>query len=285
MALPRVLGHEFVGVVVAAGADATTAVGTRVTADTDGGCGRCRWCLRGLAHACADQRRIGTQRDGGFAEYVAVPERSIRVVPAALDYRLACMLEPFACAVRAVGHLPNLVGTTGAVIGPGPIGLLAATALHDAGCNPVLVVGLPEDEHRLRAAEKLGFRTATVDEAPQRASEVEPLGGFDAVVDAVGSAGSLMLAARLTRFGGHVSIVGVGPAGTVDVRALLEKELTVHGSWRRLLKDWDTATAIALRRPDLVDLVDGLYGLEDARSALDALVERRHVKAIVQVNV
>ena len=284
VALPRTLGHEFVGTVEAVGPDTSIPVGTRLTADTDGGCGHCRWCRRGARHACERQSRIGTQRDGALAEFVVVPERSVYSLPAAVDDRVACLVEPFAAAVHAVEQLPMLVGRSAAVIGPGPVGLLAGVALEEAGCGPVLVVGLPEDTDRLRISERLGFDAVQTAEAVDRARTVTPLEGVDVVVDAVGSASSLMLAANMARFGGAISVVGLGPVGEVDVSRLVSKELTVTGSWRRLPTTWDRTLNIAARRPDLADLVDGLYGIDDHEAAFAALGRRAHLKTAIRVS-
>jgi len=281
--LPRVLGHEFIGRVEAIGPETSIAVGARVTADSDGGCGTCRFCRRGYPHACEQQSRLGHQRDGGLADYVLVPERSAHVLPPGMDERIACLLEPFAAAVHAVELLPNCAGTAGAVIGPGPIGLLAATALADAGCGPVLVAGLAEDDHRLEAARRLGFEGVTVEEAVASAQALGELGGADVVVDAVGSAASLTLAARLARFGGHIAIVGLGAAGHFAPLDLVSRELHVHGSWRRTPATWDRTITIAERNPQLASLVDGAYPLERFEEAFAALVARAHIKTVIEV--
>ena len=281
--LPRVLGHEFIGQVEAAGPETAIAVGSRVTADSDGGCGTCRFCRRGYPHACEQQSRLGHQRHGGLADYVLVPERSAHVLPPGLDERVACLLEPFAAAVHAVELLPNSAGSTGAVIGPGPIGLLAATALADAGCRPVLVVGLPEDRHRRAAAERLGFEAVIVEEAEPRARLLGALGGADVVVDSVGSADTLALALRMARFGAHISIVGLGAAGAFAPLDLVNRELHVHGSWRRTPATWDRTLAIAERNPQLAALVDGSYPLEHFEDAFAALIARDHIKTVIEI--
>ncbi len=282
--LPRTLGHELVGVVEEAGPDTTTPVGTRVTADSDGGCGSCRWCRRGLRNACERQSRIGTQRDGALADLVAVPERSIYPIPEAVSDRAACLLEPFGAAMHAVERLTLPPGGSAAVIGPGPVGLLAAVALEEAGCAPVLVAGLAEDAARLDVARGLGFEAVTTDRASERAAEVAPLGGVDVVVDAVGSAATLMLAADLARFGGQIAVVGLGGAGAVDVSRLVAKELTVAGSWRRLPSTWDRTLAVMSRRPDLEALVDGVYGFDAYEAAFAAVADRTHLKTALLIN-
>jgi threonine dehydrogenase-like Zn-dependent dehydrogenase len=280
--LPRILGHEFVGRVVAAGPGASTPVGARITADSDGGCGACHWCRRGLPNACLHQVRLGCHRDGGLAEYVVVPERSAYVVPDSVDDKVACLLEPFAAAVHAVEQLPNLAGSTAAVIGPGPVGILAGVALQDAGALPVLLMGLDEDAHRLAVARELGLDAGAQPAVAEQAAGL-PGGGVDVVVDAVGSAATLATALELVCFGGHISIVGIGAPGDIAPARIVAKEAHLHGSWRRVPRSWDRVMAIAARRPDLALLVDGVYALEDAEQAFEALEQRKHVKTVLAV--
>jgi threonine dehydrogenase-like Zn-dependent dehydrogenase len=280
--LPRVLGHEFVGVVEEAGPGTAVAPGTRVTADTDGGCGRCAHCRRALPNACERQQRLGSQRDGGLAELVTVPERSLHAVPDAVPDRVGCLLEPFAAAVHAVELLPTGPGGTAAVVGPGSVGLLAAVALRDAGAGAVLVAGLPEDAARLAVAERLGFEPVQVADAAAAARR-GPLSGLDAVVDAVGSAATLGLGVRMLRFGGHLSVVGLGAAGELDVRALVAREAHVHGSWRRVPASWDRTLALAARHPELAELVSDPLPLSAYEEAFAALRDRRGVKTTLAI--
>ena len=282
--LPRTLGHELVGVVEAVGPETSIPVGTRVTADSDGGCGVCRWCQRGLRNACERQSRIGTQRDGALADLVIVPERSIHPIPDAVSDRAACLLEPFGAAMRAVERLTLAPGGSAAVIGPGPVGLLAAVALEESGYEPVLMVGLDKDTARLDVARGLGFEAVVTARAAERAALLGPLDGVDVVVDAVGSADSLVLAIEMARFGGQIAVVGLGQGGTVDPSRVVAKELTVVGSWRRLPTTWDRTLAILSRRADLEALVDGLYALDRHEEALAAVAAGAHIKTALLIN-
>ncbi|MFZ0664824.1 MAG: alcohol dehydrogenase catalytic domain-containing protein [Acidimicrobiales bacterium] len=282
VALGRVLGHEFVGVVVEAGPDTKISVGARITADSDLGCGVCWFCRRGMWNNCDSQSRIGSHRDGGLAEYVVVPERSAIVIPEQMPDKFATLLEPFGAASHAVHVFPNLVGKAAAVIGPGPVGLLAGVMLRDAGCSPVLVSGLAEDSHRLEVAAKLGLDPGDAETLSRIAAEL-PGAGVDVVVDAVGNVGSLQQGVGLARFGGEISIVGVGGSGEFSPFSLVEKGLTVRGIWRRVPESWDRLLAVAQRHPEMSLIVDGEYRLDDFELAFKALEERRHVKTVIRL--
>lgn len=276
--LPRVLGHEFVGRVESA-KGRPDLVGAIVTADTDGGCGDCSECRRGFWNACLHQERIGTQRDGALAPLVAVPVRSLVPVPVDMDERISCLLEPMAAAVHAVSLLPNFVGKSALVIGPGPVGVLAGIALLEGGASPTVIVGVPGDESRLDQAEGLGLRAVTADASG--GTPVLPRGEFDVVLDAVGTDRSMDLAVKLCRTGGDVSIVGLGGGSRMDIGRVVAKQLHLHGSWRRLPSTWPRTIEIARRRPEIASLVQ-VFEWSDYVGAFEALKTRAFMKVAIR---
>jgi L-iditol 2-dehydrogenase len=96
-ALPVTLGHEFCGIVEAVGEGGRLRPGDRVTADPNIGCGHCGACRAGRPNLCATLQAIGVTRDGGFAEYVVMPQSQAIVLPAGLDPRHGAFSEPLAC--------------------------------------------------------------------------------------------------------------------------------------------------------------------------------------------
>jgi len=122
LAVPRVFGHEFAGEVVEVGNEVTTLVpGDFVAAETHITCGHCYQCRTGQAHVCRNVQILGVDRDGAFAEYIAIPENVAWKTGKEIDHTVASIQEPFGNAVHATfaGEITN---KTVAVFGCGPIG-------------------------------------------------------------------------------------------------------------------------------------------------------------------
>src|SRR4051794_1776792 len=124
---PLVMGHEFAGRVVAAGADAAELEGARVAVNPLSGCGSCRLCESGHANLCLDRVLVGVHVPGAFADFVKVRAADARVLPDGVSSRVGALMEPLANGVHAVRLAPPDVEHAG-VIGAGAIGLGALQA-------------------------------------------------------------------------------------------------------------------------------------------------------------
>src|SRR4051812_35022207 len=157
---PVVLGHEFVGRVVDAGAEVDgIAVGDRVVSGAGISCGRCAWCRRGRTNLCAAYRTLGLQVDGGLAEYVTSPASICRVVPPGCDDDAAAMAQPLAVALHALSRVALQPDERVAVIGAGGIGsFLVAGAAYRAADGAVTALDI--DAQRLATAAALGADAA-----------------------------------------------------------------------------------------------------------------------------
>ena len=189
---PVTLGHEFAGTIEAVGsAVAGFAPGMTVTGDPNIACGRCPECHRGRVNLCRELRAIGIHRDGGFAEYVLLPERQAHRLPDDFDAVLGAFCEPLACCVHGMDMAEIRSGDSVVVLGGGLIGLLAVQLARLGGATRVVLVTRSAEKRAL--AETLGA-TASVD---PRSGDVEALirgekgllpGGADTVIEARGSA-------------------------------------------------------------------------------------------------
>jgi threonine dehydrogenase-like Zn-dependent dehydrogenase len=212
-----VLGHEFVGDVVEAGAAAGVEVGRRYLGGFFAACGACRSCLRRQWRNCRSYQVFGHgatlgSLDGAQAEYVRVPlaRQTLMPVPDSVSDRDAlfcCDILPSAwTALDQAGIRP---GDTVAVVGAGPVGLMTALAADHFGAARVVVVDPVEE--RKAAARKLGAEAFGPDEL-DAALAVVSTGedeGADVVVEAAGVPSSLPVAWRLARRGGTVALVGM----------------------------------------------------------------------------
>ena len=231
---PRILGHELAGTIAGIGPGVTGVdVGWRITTETDASfCGRCRFCLTGDMHLCAERTGIGTSADGGFAEYVALPAGGVHPLPAGVGLEAGALTEPLAVAVRAVVERGDVRGGERvAVIGPGTIGLLAAQVARTCGAEVVLV-GRGRHQARFQLALDLGITSSiVVDNAGGPAGRLQAAGSFDAVLECSGSASAIRTGMDLLRKGGRLVLVGFhGAPAELDVDAIINRELSLVAS-------------------------------------------------------
>jgi L-iditol 2-dehydrogenase len=203
---PAPFGHEFCGIVD----------GRRVVAANSAPCGACEGCARG--EQCRDLSFLA----GAYADWIVVPERIAAVnlhdVPLGLEPEVAAMVEPLACCLRGVERAGIDAGDTVAILGAGPIGLMLAACVADAGGWPVVVGGRPE---RRELVELFGAESGAGS-------------GADVVIEAVGSDAAWTDAVELVRPGGTVVLFGGLPRDArppVDAYRLHYEELTLRGSF------------------------------------------------------
>ncbi|MDX1521270.1 MAG: alcohol dehydrogenase catalytic domain-containing protein, partial [Anaerolineae bacterium] len=138
---PLIPGHEFSGTIVEVGKNVDYwAVGDRVTADPNIFCGYCDFCRNEQANHCLNWSGVGVTRNGGFAEYVAVPARNCYPVPDSLTDAQAAFIEPLACVAYALRRLRVWPADKVLIVGAGPMGLLLVQALQHNGASQVVAV-------------------------------------------------------------------------------------------------------------------------------------------------
>jgi len=222
-AYPMRLGHEWCGVVVAAGSGEDQSwIGRRVIGDTMLGCGDCHRCRSGRQHLCESRTEVGIRggKAGALAEQLAVPASSLRSLPDTVDDVAGAMVEPGGNALRAVRAADLQPAERALVLGPGTIGLLAARFAQAAGAE-VHVMG--KDEPSLSFARSLGLDGVWMpNDLPRLA--------FDAVIDASNAAALPALALDLVEPGKRVVYIGLaGTPSTIDTRTMALKDVTAVG--------------------------------------------------------
>ena len=127
---PRVIGHEFFGIIDAVGEQISPArIGERVAVDPVVSCGHCYPCSVGRPNVCAQLQVIGVHRDGGFSDYACVPAKNAWRIPEAISDRQATMVEPFTIAANITAQLQPTAQDIALIYGAGPMGLTAIQAL------------------------------------------------------------------------------------------------------------------------------------------------------------
>jgi threonine 3-dehydrogenase len=240
---PLTLGHELAGTVVEVGGSVrNAAVGDFVSAESHVTCGACFHCRTGRAHMCRATRILGVDRDGAFADYVAIPESVLwQNDRTKLAPQIACLQEPFGNAVFATST-QELAGRTVAVLGCGPIGLFTVAIARASGAGRVLAAD--RTAYRLELARTMGAAgTADVREGDvvdwlRHANEDE---GLDVVFEMSGAPEAIDAAFRAVRNGGHVVLFGI-PDRPVEIdvaESLIFKNLTVTAvSGRQVWETW-----------------------------------------------
>ena len=270
---PVVLGHENAGLVHAVGDDVTAAqVGDAVLVYPAYSCGLCVACRRGNDMHCVRHGFTGLTRDGGFAEYVLVDERSLVPLPAGVEpAAVAPHADAGVTAYHAVKKLvPQLgSGTTAVVIGVGGVGHIALQLLRVLGASTV--VAIDADERRRTLARELGAHEVLGAEPDVAGAVRELTDGFGAnvVLDVVGSQATHDLGLGLLSRGGILSLIGYG--GQIDVNSvhLVTNERLVAGN---LVGTWiDLWELLQLHSRGDVVLRSETHPLEDVNEVLDRL--------------
>ena len=151
---PLVVGHEFCGHVVAVGRDVTEVKeGDFVSAESHITCGQCAQCRTGNGHICQNTRIIGVDRDGCWAEYIAMPAYNLWLNPPDMSPEIACMLENFGNAVHTA-FATDLTAKKVLITGCGPVGLMTVAVAKAAGAAAIYATDITP--YRLRLARQMG---------------------------------------------------------------------------------------------------------------------------------
>lgn len=222
---PTIPGHEFSGRVekVASEADGQW-VGKRVGIFPLIPCKKCPSCQKRQYETCSDYDYIGSRRDGGFAEYVAVPVWNLIELPETVSDIQGALLEPAAVALHAVRRAQVFPGASVCVVGTGAIGLLAGQWAKILGAGRVVVKGRGEAKRQI--VQECGL---------EYIRDTRPGEEFDYVIEAVGSAQALEESLLLAAPGGRLVLIG-NPDGPRTLSQdlywrILRKQLTLTGTW------------------------------------------------------
>ncbi|PKA41162.1 zinc-dependent alcohol dehydrogenase family protein [Rhizobium sullae] len=285
---PVTLGHEFTGIVEVAGEGVTAfRPGMRVTGDPNIACGRCPDCQRGRVNLCRNLQAIGIHRDGGFAEYVCIPEQQAFELPQSLVPLHGVFCEPLACCLHGVDLAEIKAGASVAVLGGGVIGLLVVQLARLAGATRVVLVTRNAAKRRL--AEELGA-TVTVDPlAGDTAGLVTPddgllPGGADIVFECAGVTETMEQAPLLARRGGTVVVLGVMPQGariSLQPFDLLFREIKLVNSFLNPFTHGRAADLIASGAIKVEPLISRRIGLDDAPDAIANPARNGEIRVIV----
>jgi len=284
--VPVILGHEFSGEVVSVGKKVkTVAVGDRITAMPGMACSRCEYCQVGRPDLCRNRLSLGLRGDGAFAEFIRLTANTtVFKLPPALSYEAASMTEPLSVVLRAVDLAELRVGQTAAVLGPGPIGLLATQAIKLAGAAVVLVAGTGVDVNRLATAAELGA-DHTIDvtrEDPVKKAMELTWNGFDVVLEASGSPKSVPQGLAMVKPGGRVILIGIHPApAEIPTTNVVRSSKSVIGAYGYDADIWNRSLRLlASGKVRTGPMVTHRLPFTEARHGFELLVKKEATKVI-----
>ncbi len=286
--IPQVMGHELAGQVVKLGNKVTSVkLGDIVSAETHIICGTCEFCLSGQGHICQNTSILGVDRDGAFAEYIAIPAKNAWINNPKIDPAYLCVQEPLGNAIHTVtsGEVKN---KTVAIVGVGPIGLMAVNVARALGAKLVIAVDI--NAYRLELSKSLGASLALnslTDDVTQIILEATGGYGVDVVCEMSGSPKALHQAFTYLKKGGRLSILGLPDKPmTIDVaNEIVFKGITIHGiTGRRIMTTWQQGKElIDAHLLDLDKIITHILPFEDYEKGFDLMHSGNCGKIVLRV--
>ena len=282
---PVVLGHEIAGRVAALGDGVDTGdVGDLVSVEGHIVCGRCRSCLAGRRQLCPHTVSIGIDRDGGFAEYVAVPATNVWRHRFPVDPDVAAIFDPFGNAVHSALAF-DLLGEDVLITGAGPIGVMAASVARHAGARFIVITDVSAE--RLELARSLGAITTAVDVTSTTLDEVmRDLGmveGFDIGLEMSGAPAALHSMIASMAHGGNIALLGL-PSTSVDFDwdRVIHSMLTVKGIFgRQMYETWYEMSVLVQAGLDISPVITDRFHYTEWEQAFEAAASGKGGKVVI----
>ena len=271
---PLVFGHEFTGIVESIGPEVTLVrPGDRVTGETHIYCGLCYACRRGLPHLCRDVRILGVDRQGAFADFVAIPQQNVWKLHPDIPEEIAAVHDPLGNAVHTALAGP-VAGLRFAVFGCGPIGCFAVGVLKAAGASWVAAVD--KNPLRLDLAERMGADLLlNVERDSIVPSILDATGGngVDGLLEMSGSPAAFRDGFEALSNGGRVSLLGI-PSEPLEIdvaKEIIFRGATVQGINGRLIFDtWYRMEALLLSgKLDIRPVITHVLGWSEFEKAVE----------------
>ena len=314
LARPLTIGHEFCGEVVEVGRDVRGVGdggrepirrGDLVSAESHIVCGACYQCRLGEYHVCVRETIIGVQRDGGFAEYIAIPARCAWINdPAIVPIPVACIEEPFGNAVHAATEYDPR-GRCVVIFGVGPIGLFSIIVAEAYGASRIIAID--PSPYRLDLARRVGAHATLRTIAPERGDDAArgrerdrlvglirdaaAPGEIDLVLEMSGHPDALDTALKAVRRGGKVVLFGLPKKSAMTLERYSEDVIfggvTLKGIIGRKLYDtWIKTRALTARadvRAKIAAVITHTFPLARYEEAFQTMLGRESGKVVMRV--
>ncbi len=282
--VPMAVGHEFVGEVIEVGSNVTDFhPGEVVSGEGHVVCGRCRNCLAGRRHLCAETQGIGVNRPGAFAERIALPMTNVWHHHANVDRDIASIFDPFGNAVHTALSFPVL-GEDVLITGAGPIGCMAAAVVNHAGARFTVVTDV--NPWRLELAQRMGA-SRTVDVTKESLTDVQKkLGmteGFDVGLEMSGNPSAFRNMLNNMAHGGKIAMLGIPTEQiAIDWNQVVFNMLTIKGIYgREMYETWYKMTVMLQSGLDISPVITNRYHFTDFQQAFADMATGQTGKSIL----
>lgn len=298
---PAIIGHEISGVVDTLGKGVERfSVGDKVVVVTPVGCGKCKFCKNGYQNMCKlvskDVHSLGYYCNGGFAEYMLIPEEAvknenlIKFEGNSVSFEEVSLVEPLSCVINGQQFLNIEQGLTFAIFGCGVIGCLHAYLARYQGATKIIMID--NNQARIDLVEKLGLADVLID-----SSAVNPVNevilltkneGADIAIVACSSAQAQKLAFEITGIRGKISLFGGVPADerliTVDSNDIHYLEKSVFGAFASAHKQYHEALSLILEKKISLTPLIAVFSLEEFQKGLGLLNRGEVLKVVIKPN-
>jgi threonine 3-dehydrogenase len=282
--VPMVVGHEFVGEIVAVGSNVVDFhLGEVVSGEGHVVCGRCRNCLAGRRHLCAHTKGIGVNRPGAFAEYLALPMTNVWHHDPSIDRDVAAIFDPFGNAVHTALSFPVL-GEDVLITGAGPIGAMAAAVVRHAGARHVVITDV--NPYRLELAIKMGatvaldVRNGTIADTQKQLGMKE---GFDVGLEMSGYPAAFRDMLANMCHGGKIAMLGIPEKEiAIDWNLVVFNMLTIKGIYgREMYETWYMMTVMLQSGLDIRPIITHRFQYSEFQRGFDIMLSGQSGKVIL----
>jgi threonine 3-dehydrogenase len=284
--VPMAIGHEFVGKVVQVGSNVNDFFpGDIVSGEGHVVCGRCRNCMAGRRHLCANTQGVGVNRAGAFAEYIALPMTNIWRHHPGIDQEVAAIFDPFGNAVHTALSFPVL-GEDVLITGAGPIGIMAIPVARHAGARHIVITDM--NPYRLDLARKMGA-TLAVNPAETSLAEVQKqlgmMEGFDVGLEMSGNPLALKDMIANMSHGGKIAILGIpSKEMPMDWRQVIFNMITIKGIYGREMYDtWYKMSVMIESGLDISPVITHRFAFNDFQKGFDAMISGQTGKVVLNL--
>jgi threonine 3-dehydrogenase len=282
--VPMVIGHEYVGRVVAMGSNVhDVAVGDLVTGEGHVVCGRCRNCLAGRRHLCNHTSGVGVNRPGAFADYLCIPVTNVWHCDPAIPLDVLSCFDPFGNATHSALSFPVL-GEDVLITGAGPIGCMATAIARHAGARHVVTTDV--NPYRLQLARRMGASLAVDARQTRPADVMEQLDmkeGFDVGLEMSGNGRAFADMLDAMCHGGRVAMLGIpGDEMAIDWNLVVFNSLTIKGIYgREMYETWYQMTVMVQSGLDISPVITHRFGRDDFEEGFEVMRSGDSGKVII----
>lgn len=282
---PLVIGHEFVGTIVAKGQNVSGyEIGERVSGEGHLVCGVCRSCRAGRRHLCTNTIGVGVHRNGCFAEYLSLPASNAWHVADSIPSEIAAFFDPYGNATHSALSF-DLVGEDVLITGAGPIGCMAAAICKHVGARHVVVTDV--NEYRLDLARKMGATLAvnvakiSITEAAQQLGMV----GFDIGLEMSGNAQAFEDMLEHMYHGGRIALLGILPNSTqINWDQVIFKGLHLKGIYgREIFETWYKMQTMLQSGLDIAPVLTHRLKFTDFEQGFQAMASGNCGKVVLEL--